>query len=338
MYFDKLLEKIKLDNIIVWVPVMFAYVIFMVETDNKARFVIVLALFIILTSYVLATNHQYSFDDRRSKRRDKTNLILVFAIFAVPVCLSWYILFYFLVGIITIPLIIYKIFEFLGDVTESVVHVKAKVSLIFASYVKFIIWLLGYIVFIVVFLGFIIRFATLYPNHSVTLILLELQSDTVTVIAVITISLIIAVFIIDFLIKMVFINLKPVSFKTMRRFEIQQLFFKIAIVIIFADLAYSLMYLTSSGMKANKVASLNGYMLLLFDYLRAFYYAFSLHFAIPMPTTPFFNELDALVRGTSTMQIVRFFHFCINKIVDITILAYMAGIVLNALGFKQEKS
>lgn len=334
MYVSRMLEKIKWDNIINWFPLIFSYVLFMIETDNKARFVVVLAICIILITYLSATNHQ-NISNIGERKRQRADLTYGCSISAVLVYLSWYNLFYFFIGIVTIPLIIYKLFEFIGDITEILLDHKVKIPLILVSYIKFSIWLLGFIVFITSFFGFIVWFVTLYPNHSVTLLLMESQSDIVMVIGIIAFSLIIAVFIIDYLIKMVFFDMKPVSFKIMSRFEVQQMFFKVAFVIIFADLAYSLMYLTFSGIKLREVVSFNDYLLLLLDYVRSFYYAFSLHFAIPMPTTDFFAELDALVKKTSAMQIIQFFHFCLNKIVDITILAYMAGIILSSLGFKK---
>ncbi|OMF75035.1 hypothetical protein BK143_01225 [Paenibacillus peoriae] len=334
MFMNWIFKKINWDKLLIVLPWLFSYIIFMTEEDNITRSLIALVCSIMFTVYVIVQNKSNVHNIEWRK--------YTFAPFCVVMALlvfcSLYNPFYFFVGVITITLFIYKIFEFLGDKLELFLYDKYKMPLVLTLLIKLLIWFAGLFVFVVSFFVFVIWYVNLYPKDAISLMFVKLQSSLITVIGISTFSLLIAVFIIDFLIKMVFIDLKLINAEMIGRFGIQQLFIKIIFVIIFADLSYSLIYLTFSGIKIEKFESIDDFLLMWLDYLRSFYYAFCLHFAIPMPTDPFYTNLDKIVRQTPPMYIIQFFHFCINKIIDITMLAYMAGIILSILGLKNEKN
>lgn len=334
MYMKPKHDKIKWDEILKKLPYAFSYAIFISEQDSKARFVVALATFIIFVVHTLIFNRTYNLQSIQKKRKN-IDLVQGYLLLAILVYLSMYDAFYFILSLISIIILLYKIFEFLGDGMESFLHLKVKMPLAFAVYIKFCVWLLGFFLFIGSFLSLVIHFVNTSPDNIISLMLIKSPSNVLTYIGIIILSLIIAAFIIDFLIKMVF---KPVNFKALSRVEVQQLFLKIALIIIFADIAYALMYLTFSGIKIQVVNSFTDYLLLLIDYVKSFYYAFCLHFSIPMPTTYFIEEMNKSVKQSSSLQMIQFFHFCLNKIVEITILAYLAGIILSALGLKKEEN
>jgi|GEM_PF-5758604 len=146
-----------------------------------------------------------------------------------------------------------------------------------------------------------------------------------------------SLFIIDFLMKMAFNGLKPFTFQMLTRIEGFKVFFCLAVVIIFADLTFGLIYLSFSGLSVNETLIIEENIFNFLKVISSFYYAFCLHFAIPLPTTPFFLQIDESVKTSSSLQIIQFFHFCINKLIDLTILAYMAGSFVSAFGQRQEK-
>ncbi|MFE0556501.1 hypothetical protein ACFW1P_11310 [Paenibacillus sp. NPDC058910] len=331
----KIVEKNNWANTSTILPLVFAFTLFLVEKDNIARFVVAITLYIMFVIYLIVKSSVY-LRDKESEWK-WFNLIPLCVIMIVPVYLSLYNLFYFLFSVITLAILFYKIFELLGDRIEAFLYHKGSMPLTLASYYKFCVWVVGVFIFLFAFFIFVVWFISLYPSHPIALMIMESQSNFLTVTVILILSLLIAVFIIDFLIKMVFI-MKPEKFKTWRRIEVQQLFIKIALIIIFADLAYSLLYLTFSGIQVERFASYNDYLLMFKNYVKIFYYAFCLHFSIPIPTISFYEELDNAVKQTPSMYIIQFFHFCINKIIDITILAYMAGIILSVLGLKKENS
>lgn len=250
---------------------------------------------------------------------------------------------YFIFGLISIAFFLYKTFESIGDLTEKIFPKEPESQNLWLplviSALKLPIWLIGYLVFLQCFFAFIINYITSYSvtNDNLVIWIINTHPDIIPAILFVILSLIMAFFIIDFLRKMMFTEIKPLNLKNMSRLEYLVLFSKIAIVITFTDLMYGLLYLSYSTTKVIEIISFEKYIEMLLECTKAFHYAFCLHFAIPMPSTKFYQELDSAVKQTNSLQIIQFFHFCLNKIVDITILAYMASLVLSAMGVKREE-
>ncbi|ALP37090.1 hypothetical protein ASL14_13815 [Paenibacillus sp. IHB B 3084] len=204
---------------------------------------------------------------------------------------------------------------------------------------KLTIWILGFAVYFFFFITFLIFFVKNYPENSVTLAIVSSFNNVLINFGALIFSLILTVFIINFLIKLIQKDAMSIQVKEMSNFQISKLFFKVFIIIIFADITFSLLYFSFSTSNIqnfhNYTNILEYYAKIIPYYIQTFYYAFCLHFAVPMPTTPVIIELDKSAKELAHFQIVEFFHFCINKLIDITMLAYIAGIVIHALGFKK---
>ena len=84
--------------------------------------------------------------------------------------------------------------------------------------------------------------------------------------SVFLISLINAIFILDFLIKWIIRSFNSIKFNVINRTEIKLLFIKMAVIIVFADITYSLLYLAFSGMKIKEINTPTDYILLLQNY------------------------------------------------------------------------
>ncbi|REK77668.1 hypothetical protein [Paenibacillus paeoniae] len=132
-------------------------------------------------------------------------------------------------------------------------------------------------------------------------------------------------------------SFKSVKEQLVNRPQIQALFIKMGIVIIFSDLSYSLLYLAFSGNELKGIQSFGDYFQLLGEYANSFYYAFCMHFSAPMPTADFYLNMEKVVKESLSLQIIQFFHFCLNKIIDIMVLAYAAGVILKVFGILKEK-
>ncbi|SCX81501.1 hypothetical protein SAMN05720606_101109 [Paenibacillus polysaccharolyticus] len=319
------------------VPWLYVYLIYIVEEDTVTRFLISIVCSFLFTIYVIVNNKSNVNSSVWRKYKFAPFCVVIFSL----AILNLYSSFYFLIGLITITFFSYKIFEFLGDKFESFLHEKCGMPLNLTMLLKLVVWFVGFFMFIMFFFLFVFWYVSLYPNDALSLMILDLQLDLesslMIYISITAFSIIIAIFIIDYLIKMIFYDSKITDVKDMGRLGIQKLFFKIFITIVFADLCYSLVYITFSSMKPAQFDTTSDMWLLYRNYVKAFYYAFCLHFAIPMPTDSFYINMDTFVRKTPSMHIIQFFHFCINKIIDITMLSYMAGIVLSSLNIKKNK-
>ncbi|MNC32349.1 hypothetical protein D3C75_806960 [compost metagenome] len=56
-----------------------------------------------------------------------------------------------------------------------------------------------------------------------------------------------------------------------------------------------------------------------------------------MPTTSFYIELQNAIMNKAYMKIIQFFHIALSKIIELTILAQIAGIILEAVGIVNKK-
>lgn len=325
----------KFDKTIKRLPLLFAFLIFMFEGDNKARLLIASSLFIMFFVNTLVREKE-----KREVTKQRTPIIyrvIESSMVFVLVILSYFDNFYFFVGFVSIPIIIYKIFEFLGDLLEHLLHHKLDMSRSFAVYLKFCLWIVGSLIFLFCFLGFIFWFVTLFPQHYITSILYKFDVNTVKLICALILSLISAIFIIDFLRKMLSSSFNTLNLNELSRFQVQTMFIKVIGIIIFTDIVYALLYLSFSDIGNVEFKSYFDLLPLFKYYLKSIYYAFCLHFAVPMPTTAFIVEMDKTVKQMPYLQIIQFFHFCFNKVVDITILVSAANSILNALRIRQSE-
>ncbi|MCP1132910.1 hypothetical protein NKT34_06395 [Paenibacillus polysaccharolyticus] len=327
-----------LDKFLSAVPWLYVYLIYMLEDDTFTRVLISIVCSVMFTVFAIVNN--------KSNINNTIWRVYTFAPFCIVIfsfaILNIYNSFYFLIGLITITFFSYKIFEYVGDKFESFLHEKCGMPLYLTMLLKLLVWFLGFIIYIMFFFQFVIWYVSLYPKDVMSLMVVNLQSnlesDLIIYISIAFLSIIMAIFIIDYLIKMIFYDSKIADVKDMGRLRIQMLFIKVIFTIIFADLGYSLIYLTFYGMKPAQFDTPEDLWSMYYNYLKTFYYSFCLHFAIPMPTDSFYTNIDAFVKKTPSMYIIQFFHFCINKIIDITMLSYMAGIVLSSLNIKKVNS
>lgn len=303
----------------------------MFEDSSSGRIVSIVSFYMIYTFYLIG-----------NKLRDSFTAHFLITGTILLITISFISEFYFLFGLISISVVAYKVFESLGSYVEQ--KLNNSIPSLFAVLPKLSIWLVGFIGYLYCLLIFVIKFIRSYPNHSISKLLINAEAHLFTIIGIVILSLIIATFILDFLIKMVRSEEVNLTNQNANRFILYKLFGKISTAIIFSDLTYSLMYVSFSGTESSKLfaqystlQNFSFYHWIIYC-AQSFYYAFCLHFSIPMPTTDFFNDIDKAVKTLPHLQIIQFFHTCINKIVDLTILAYTAGVVLKTIGFSTNQS
>ncbi|GGG53246.1 hypothetical protein [Paenibacillus radicis (ex Gao et al. 2016)] len=335
MFITEQEKGLNLNRIMTLIPYIFAYSIFILEEDRFSRLAVCIALCIIFIIVdVLKVNYRVYGNYNNSYSAFFTRCIIV--VILLSSLINDYA--YFIFGLVSISIILYKIFEFFGDYIERILINKSDIPLIVVFIIKYMFWVIGFLVFVFSFFGFIIRFVNLYPNNSISSFLMKTDVGIITNVGVVVLSILNAIFILDFLYKWIIRSFKSISFNVINRVQIQLLFIKIAVIISFADITYSLLYLAFSGIKIEEVNSMPAFVVLLGNYVKSFYYAFCLHFSATLPTTSFFVDMDLAVKQKFPLQIIQFFHFCLNKIIDITVLAYSAGVILRALGITNEKS
>jgi hypothetical protein len=73
-------------------------------------------------------------------------------------------------------------------------------------------------------------------------------------------------------------------------------------------------------------------------YSKAFYYTFCLHFAVPMPTTEFYINMQNSIMNNSYMKILQFLHYIQNKLLELHLFAAgIATLTSNALGLEKKE-
>ncbi|WP_322924064.1 hypothetical protein [Paenibacillus campi] len=314
------------------IPLIYTYLIMITDARIGTRILLGISLSTMLIMYKLSRIQL------QELKKEFGNLLILLIVLSGILFMIQYNQVYFFIGIMITIILVYKSFEFLGDKIEAFIISKSDMPLISILTIKLLVWFTGFFFFVFVSLFFTFVFKSQYPHDTIVLIVLDPKSKLLAVIGVIIACILLAFFTLDFLIKMVFRNNKFTGLKRLTRLELQQLFMQLMLITIFADMSYGLLYLGLFDSSMPHIQSIADFVPLLNEYLQAVYYAFCLHFAIPMPTSSFYVAIDAAVKRNTIFYIVQFFHFLINKLVDITLLAYMASIVLSKLSFKKSDS
>jgi hypothetical protein len=261
-----------------------------------------------------------------SKKTNKTTLgVTVFKVLSLltSIFLLYFNVVSFMFSLILISFVFYKFFEYSGDKIDDWFKLKLEAPKYLVPCLKYMCWLVGTILYF--------RIIDKFINYTKTSPF-QISEDTINFYGVAILSLVSIVFIVDFLRNFIFDTWND-RFEDITRLKVQGLFIKIIVTIIFSDFVFSSMYLSFSGYESEQLSL---YEQILFQ-LNSFYYSFCLHFAVPMPTTTIIVKLDELVKKTPHFQVIQFFHFCINKIVDLTILAYIARVILDVFELRKIK-
>jgi hypothetical protein len=236
---------------------------------------------------------------------------------------------HFAVGIVSISLLSFWLLKKIGDFIQK----KLTEPALLGVTVKFVVWLFGFFGYFFILLIFLTYFMIVNPRNQISRALIS-GPDVVNKFAYIIICFLFALFIIRFLLTYI----KTSNIETFDSSEVINLLAKTFIIIIFSDVAYAVVYFAFSGiydLQGKTIISL--YIKGAPYFIQTFYYAFCIHFSIPISSLDGVQKLDTLIRGSTNLQIVQFFHICLNKIVDITMLGYMASIFMDKINVKKKK-
>ncbi|WP_413405498.1 hypothetical protein [Paenibacillus amylolyticus] len=114
------------------------------------------------------------------------------------------------------------------------------------------------------------------------------------------------------------------------------------VALILPDAVFSFLYLSfAETIDSNDFvnhANNNDVSKMFFYYIKSFYYSFCLHFAVPIPTTEFYSNMQHAVMSYPHLKVLQFLHYTQNKLVELTLFAVIAGHVSNALGLGTKNS
>ncbi|GGN94734.1 hypothetical protein [Saccharibacillus kuerlensis] len=316
-------------NFIVWIPFLLCTSVFLFSSGKTEKTIALAFLGVILLFNIL---------NNKWLKKDKF-IVGIVALLTLVSC--FYIEFsYFVISLILISILSFKVFNKLGISFENFFVEKGMPELM-AILFKFFIWSIGFFIYLFLYGIFLIKYLEIYPENNLSKALLAQPMESVINFWGMTVfSLIVAGFIIDFLIRFVMKNVSILNIRSMTKNRLYEFVLKLAVIIVFVDISYSLLYFSFSNIATLESRNQNNLITNYFVNLRyiveTFYYAFCLHFAVPMPETTLIEKLDTLVKNTPHLLVIQFFHFCMNKIVDITILAYSATTIFKIFNSKEE--
>ncbi|MGG3742217.1 hypothetical protein [Paenibacillus chibensis] len=309
-------------NLIFIIPLCFCLMIFFIDTDWNAKRI---ALF---TSYIILAT---AFDWKRKGQIEATVVLLV-VLAAITLFLPHV---YFILVILMMSLFTFMLFKKVGINVED--FFGEKIHVLAGVLIKLLIWIFGIGIYIFLFFVFLFNFLNNYPKNPVAISLAKSINSFSMIMTSIIFCIILMFFILDFLIKLIKTNLKTLNLDSkLNSTTILIILLHAGFAIIFVDLTYSVLYFSLTDDALNGSEGITNIFSLFknrWDFMvQSFFYSFCLHFAIPLPSSTYLDALDKKVRNLPYLQIIEFFHFCLNKLVDLTILGSIAGAFTKALG------
>ena len=204
--------------------------------------------------------------------------------------------------------------------------------------IKYFTYLILFFISTVLLYYILGSFIALYSNHYVTIWLSYVDWLCVFLAFLCLMG---AGFVIEFLSSLIAKDLKfngtPKGPSIWSSFH---LFVKIFIVLVFTDLMFATAYLSFSETEASKQISgaEHLYKELATYFPKAWFYTFCLHFSVPLPPTEFYISMGHSIASYPYMKIVQFTHIILSKIVELTLLAALAAVVLKRISFEENST
>lgn len=252
----------------------------------------------------------------------------------IPITLYTLETFFLLVTIGTFIAALYLIImlhQFVNFITKSDIYLSIPLMLIL-SLIFFLVWIFGYF-------PFLLNLIETYPSNYFLISLTKyVTSDLVKTFFIALFSLILVYYALEALLRIV----KSEKLVEKSKYQIILLFFFSFVALILPDTIFSLLYLsfaeTIDSIEFLNYSNNNDYLEMFFYYMKSFYYSFCLHFAVPIPTTGFYSNMQHAVMSYPHLKVLQFLHYTQNKLVELTLFAVIAGHVSNALGLGTKNS
>lgn len=319
-------KRDKVDKIIFiisfYIPHILNFIIFLISEEVNIKIVIIWSTILILSFQL----------------REKINSwIAYFSLCTVPIIfihLYTVEMFFVLSTVIIIFIPIY----FLIKLHQLI---NGKLSLgVYASVVSMLILSLAtFSILFLTYYAFIVRVINLYPNSNMLIFLSKyLTWNTMQTLLVAIFTMIIAFYVFESLFKLV--KIRVLNSKS--RYQFIFIFLFSLFALLFPDLVFSYLYLSFAETRESIefLDYANSYDIggMIYYYSKAFYYTFCLHFAVPMPTTDFYINLQNSIMNHSYMKILQFLHYIQNKLLELNLFAAgIATMTANALGLEKKE-
>jgi|GEM_PF-6976848 len=145
------MENHNWDRLIWKIPYLFAYLIIIVEQELIGKMVIVYVIFFIWLIEMIAKQNRV----KKERSLDRKSLGIATFILILLLSLIWINEVYFIVGLLSLLFLFYKVFEFIGDLVEKILMKKVEFPVLLISLIKLGIWTVGYYLFIHCFAYFL---------------------------------------------------------------------------------------------------------------------------------------------------------------------------------------
>ncbi|WP_427181389.1 hypothetical protein [Paenibacillus sp. TC-CSREp1] len=190
-----------------------------------------------------------------------------------------------------------------------------------------------------VYLAFLFNLIETHPNSLFLIYITKyINLNLIKTILVALFSLILVFYVFEALFKIA----KSETLISKSRYQIMLLLLFSLVALILPDTVFSFLYLsfaeTSDSNDFLNQTNNNDASKMFFYYIKSFYYSFCLHFAVPIPTTGFYSNMQHAVMSYPHLKVLQFLHYTQNKLVELTLFAVIAGHVSNALGLGTKNS
>ncbi|QLG36729.1 hypothetical protein HW560_00265 [Paenibacillus sp. E222] len=308
--------------IMLYIPHIFNFLIFLFSKDINTKVIVIWSTIILL-----------AFQFHKKIKSWFAYCLLG----AIPIVLIhlWTVEFFFVLSTVTILFIPVYILVAL----HHVINDKLKLGIYISVVIMLMLSLVTFLVLFFVYYAFLIKVFEQYPSNNMLLYISGyLTWNMLKTLLVALFTIIIAYYVFESLFKLV----KTKVLNNKSRYQIIFIFLFSLFALIFPDMVFSYLYLsfaeTSESLEFLHYADNFDIGSMIVFYSKAFYYTFCLHFAVPMPTTEFYFNMQNSIMNNSYMKILQFLHYIQNKLLELHLFAAgIATLTSNALGLEKKE-
>lgn len=309
--------------IMLYIPHIFNFLIFLFSKDINMKIIVIWSTIILL-----------AFQFHKKIKQSWIACCFLGAISLVLIHL-WTVEFFFVLSTMTILFIPVYILVAL----HHVINDKLKLGIYISVVIMLMLSLVTFLVLFFVYYAFLIKVFEQYPSNNMLIYISGyLTWNMLKTLLVALFTIIIAFYVFESLFKLV----KTKVLNNKSRYQIIFIFLFSLFALIFPDMVFSYLYLsfaeTSESLEFLHYADNFDIESMIVFYSKAFYYTFCLHFAVPMPTTEFYINMQNSIMNNSYMKILQFLHYIQNKLLELHLFAAgIATLTSNALGLEKKE-